>query len=104
VCHQNAEQGARSPESFEAIEARSLDGLRYCFSLPQLCSAEFCTIAKEQHATISSPTTTEERSDESTADVDNDENDDNLAGKETTTCKGNTMIVRVIIICQPLAL
>ena len=94
VCHQNAEQRARSPESFEAIEGRSSE---WSLALLRLCSADFCTKAKEQQATTSSLSSTERRSGESTADVDNDEDDDDLAGKGTTNCKGNTMIVIVLI-------
>ena len=91
-------------KALKLLKEDLLNGPRHCFGLHQLYSADFCTIAKEQQATTSSPSSTEERSGESTADVDNGEDDDDLAGKETTTCKGNTMIVRVLINCQPLAL
>ena len=90
-------------KALKLLKEDLLNGPRHCFGLHKLCSAEFCTIAKEQQATTSSPSS-EERSGESTADVDNDEDDDDLAGKETTTCKSNTIIVRVLINCQPLAL
>ena len=91
-------------KALKLLKEDLLNGPRHCFGLHQLCSADFCTIAKEQQATTSSPSSTEERSGESTADVDNDEDDEDVAGKETTTCKSNTMIVRGLINCQPLAL
>ena len=91
-------------KALKQLKEELLNGPRHWFDLHQLCSADFCTIAKEQQATTSSPSSTEERSGESTVDVDNDEDDEDVAGKETTTCKSNTMIVRVLINFQPLAL